>query len=227
MRPPNSSRPAAGGSDYNTWLRREHRWPKFSSAQPALGRLPRPSPGQHDSRRRWRHAVNGLALDPLGIRDPARRYKLLFFLQFGAQDSEAEAGRWDPWSERVAGQLMVSPDGIHWRGIPANDGFSRGCALSNFFRTLFSRSDRARSAKRFKAYGYSSRNLARRAGCYATSPLTPSIGRQGRRIRCLTPSPAIRLRCGEGRSTRFTTRWSGGRETIIWPCKYPTRRSQP
>ncbi len=107
--------------------------------------------------------------DDAGESDPARRYKALKFPSAGAHDDEARAGRMDPWSSSINGQLLVSADGLHWTSEPATMDFPGGRPQELIPQSFFRDLREPDPAKRYKAYGYSSLNAHRRAGCYAYS----------------------------------------------------------
>ena len=106
--------------------------------------------------------------DP-GDADRQRRYQLIRFSNYGMQNDEARAGRLDPWSESINGALFTSGDGIHWREERAEVHFSAGKPFSFFPLTLLNDRKKRDPAKRYKAYGFSALNLARRGGSYAYS----------------------------------------------------------
>ena len=99
-----------------------------------------------------------------------RRYKLLKFPSAGGHNDEARAGRMDPWTSRINGQLLVSADGVHWNSEPASMDFPGGRPQELIPQSLFCDTREPDLAKRYKAYGYSSLNLHRRVGSVAYSP---------------------------------------------------------
>jgi hypothetical protein len=101
--------------------------------------------------------------------DPNRRYKLLNFSHHGTQNDEARAGQFDLWSEAYNGSLLTSPDGIRWKREQATIEFPGGKPLSFTPQSIFYDERETDPNKRYKAYGYSSLNLTRRAASLAYS----------------------------------------------------------
>ena len=102
--------------------------------------------------------------------DPRRRYKLLKFPTHGSRAQAARAGRYDPWQETNTGTLSVSADGIEWVPEPAIMTFPGGRPFSLMPQSVLYDPEEGDPQKRYKAYGFSSLNLARRGGGYAYSP---------------------------------------------------------
>lgn len=102
--------------------------------------------------------------------DPKRRYKLLKFPTHGSRAQAARAGRYEPWQETNTGSLSVSPDGIEWTSQPAKMLFPGGRPFSLMPQSLLFDPDERDPGKRYKTYGFSALNLARRGGGYAYSP---------------------------------------------------------
>jgi hypothetical protein len=129
-----------------------------------------PFNGQPDS-----NVIPGLPYVPQGMLydaqepRPERRYKLLKFPSAGAHNDEARAGRMDPWSSRINGQLLVSADGIHWSAEPASMDFPGGRPQELIPQSFFHDTAEPDAAKRYKVYGYSSLNAHRRTGSVAYS----------------------------------------------------------
>lgn len=101
--------------------------------------------------------------------DPRRRYKLLRFPTHGSRAQAARAGRYDPWQETNTGTLLVSGDGIKWTPEPSIMLFPGGRPFSLMPQSVLYDPDDANPDKRYKAYGFSALNLARRGGGYAYS----------------------------------------------------------
>ena len=98
------------------------------------------------------------------------RYKFLRFSNSETYSDEARAGRIDPWTDRVAGQLLESGDGIHWTPTRATIDFPAGRPLMGFIPQSFLADRQERDpGKRFKAYGFSALDKPRRSGIYAYS----------------------------------------------------------
>ena len=102
--------------------------------------------------------------------DPKRRYKLLKFPTHGSRAQAARAGRYEPWQETNSGTLSVSPDGIDWTSEPAKMLFPGGRPFSLMPQSFFFDPDEKDPGKRYKTYGFTALNLARRGGGYAYSP---------------------------------------------------------
>ncbi|MCX6619962.1 MAG: hypothetical protein NTY38_02560 [Acidobacteria bacterium] len=102
--------------------------------------------------------------------DPRRRYKLLKIANHGVQNDEARAGRLDPRRELLSGSAFTSPDGIHWNQAPAEIEFPAGRPFSFIPQSLFHDRRERDAARKYKAYGFTSLNLARRGGAFAYSP---------------------------------------------------------
>jgi len=102
--------------------------------------------------------------------NPERRYKLLKLVNQSIQNNESKAGRLNPWSESFNGTLFTSPDGIHWKKEKAVINFPGGKPFSFIPQCLFYDKQEKDPNKKYKAYGFSSLNLARRGGSYAYSP---------------------------------------------------------
>ena len=103
-------------------------------------------------------------------RNPNRRYKLLKFPTHGSRAQAARAGRYNPWQETNAGTLSTSRDGIDWIPEPAIMFFPGGRPFSLMPQSVLYDPEEKDPGKRYKAYGFSSLNLARRGGGYAYSP---------------------------------------------------------
>ena len=102
--------------------------------------------------------------------DPKRRYKLLKFPTHGSRAQAARAGRYEPWQETNSGTLSVSADGIDWTSEPAKMLFPGGRPFSLMPQSFLYDPEEKDPGKRYKTYGFSSLNLARRGGGYAYSP---------------------------------------------------------
>ena len=103
--------------------------------------------------------------------NPERRYKALKFRNTIMADDEARAGLQDPWSDTIHGKILTSPDGIHWKDEPAEMRFLAGRGGTEIIPQSFFYDEIEKDPDRkYKAYGYSSLNLARRGGTYIYSP---------------------------------------------------------
>ncbi len=102
--------------------------------------------------------------------DPERRYKLLKFPTHGSRAQAARAGRYEPWQETNSGTLSVSADGIEWTSEPAKMLFPGGRPFSLMPQSFLYDPEEKDPGKRYKTYGFSALNLARRGGGYAYSP---------------------------------------------------------
>ena len=111
-----------------------------------------------------------MVLKDANARNPNRRYKLLKFPTHGSRAQEARAGRYNPWQETNAGTLSVSRDGIDWIPEPAIMFFPGGRPFSLMPQSVLYDPEERDPDKRYKAYGFSALNLARRGGGYAYSP---------------------------------------------------------
>ena len=111
-----------------------------------------------------------MVLKDANARNPNRRYKLLKFPTHGSRAQEARAGRYNPWQETNAGTLSTSRDGIDWIPEPAIMFFPGGRPFSLMPQSVLYDPEERDADKRYKAYGFSSLNLARRGGGYAYSP---------------------------------------------------------
>ena len=115
------------------------------------------------------HAVTAICEDPLDPRSE-RRYKFLRFSLSETFSDDARAGRIDPWTDRIAGQLLTSGDGLHWQAEPATLDFPAGRPLMGFVpQSLLVDRQEPDPAKRYKAYGFSALDKPRRCGFYAYS----------------------------------------------------------
>ena len=110
-----------------------------------------------------------VCLDPSDS-TPGQRYKLLKFPLSAMEADEARAGRINPWTDSRAGHLFVSDNGVNWRPLPATIEFPGGKPFSFVPQSLFFDAREQDPQKRYKAYGFSSLNRARRSGSYAFSP---------------------------------------------------------
>lgn len=111
-----------------------------------------------------------MVLKDANARNPNRRYKLLKFPTHGSRAQAARAGRYNPWQETNTGTLSTSRDGIEWIPEPAIMFFPGGRPFSLMPQSVLYDPEEKDPDKRYKAYGFSSLNLARRGGGYAYSP---------------------------------------------------------
>jgi hypothetical protein len=102
--------------------------------------------------------------------DPARRYKMLDFLNSGLQQEAAQRGEYVLDSDYFPGFLYTSPDGIHWTREALRVEFPGGAPLSLVPMCLFRDDQEPDPARRWKAYGFTSVTYRRRAGACAYSP---------------------------------------------------------
>ena len=102
--------------------------------------------------------------------DPGRLYKLLKFPTHGSRAEAARAGHYDPWQETNSGTIAVSPDGFEWTQVPITMVFPGGRPFSLMPQSFFYDPEEKDPGKRYKTYGFSALNLARRGGGYAYSP---------------------------------------------------------
>ena len=102
--------------------------------------------------------------------DPEQRYKMISFSTNGTQNKEIRAGRMDPWQEINSGYLFTSPDGIHWKKKNALMTYPSGKPYSIVPMSFFYDEQEKNLQKKYKLYGFTSLNLARRGGAYAYSP---------------------------------------------------------
>ena len=123
---------------------------------------------------RKKELVRNTPYVPMVLKDaydgnPDRRYKLLKFPTHGSRAQAARAGRYNPWQETNTGTLFTSRDGIDWVPQPAIMFFPGGRPFSLMPQTVLYDPEETDPDKRYKAYGFSSLNLARRGGGYAYS----------------------------------------------------------
>ncbi len=124
---------------------------------------------------RKKELVRNTPYVPMVLKDayeqnPDRRYKLLKFPTHGSRAQAARAGRYNPWQETNTGTLSTSRDGINWIPQPAIMFFPGGRPFSLMPQSVIYDPEEKDPDKRYKAYGFSALNLARRGGGYAYSP---------------------------------------------------------
>ena len=149
-------------------------------------------------------------------RNPNRRYKLLKFPTHGSRAQAARAGRYNPWQETNAGTLSTSRDGIDWIPEPAIMFFPGGRPFSLMPQSVLYDPEEKDPGKRYKAYGFSSLNLARRGGGYAYSPDAYHWTAHPDNP-MLDPFARAIPWSGAARWSRFTTGWSGRMATTTSP----------
>jgi len=101
--------------------------------------------------------------------DPARRYKLICFLNAGLKTEAAAAGTFDLDAQYAPGTLFTSPDGVRWAPEPAEMQFPGGRPIELVPLCLLKDRDEPDPQRRWKAYGFSSITYRRRAGAMAYS----------------------------------------------------------
>jgi hypothetical protein len=101
--------------------------------------------------------------------DPQRRYKIVQFDRHQRQLMAAVRGEYDMAAPTNVGQLLQSPDGIHWTSEPISISFPDGKPWELVVQSFFIDPDEPDPARRWKVYGYATLTARRRAGCFAYS----------------------------------------------------------
>jgi hypothetical protein len=101
--------------------------------------------------------------------DPKQRYQAIYFPPHGALLELAAKGEYSSDSPKIPGQRYYSPDGMNWTSEPITVEF-RGGKPSEFVPQSWFRDPQEQDeSRRWKAYGWSSQSLRRRAPSFAYS----------------------------------------------------------